>query len=204
MQRVAIARALAFEPDILLMDEAFNHLDAITARIMRFDLADILAMAKPTILFVTHDLSEAVFLADRIYMMKPSPARIFKEVVIDFPRASQARRPEVAWNRSWSRSFSACWRERDHDSRREDGRLAGGIGRRLAAALVDCSEADAGSGGAAGPSGHRCPAHDAGVKRAHEAAEMRLRGPALRVLAQLVLDSNGRRGVNLPDELHRE
>lgn len=85
-QRVAIARALAIEPDILLMDEPFSHLDAITARKMRFDLMDILAKAKPTILFVTHDLSEAVFLSDRIYMMKTNPARIFREVAIDFPR----------------------------------------------------------------------------------------------------------------------
>jgi NitT/TauT family transport system ATP-binding protein len=90
-QRVAIARALAIEPDILLMDEPFSHLDAITARKMRFDLMDILARARPTILFVTHDLAEAVFLSDRIYMMKTKPARIFKEVSIDFLRP---RKPE--------------------------------------------------------------------------------------------------------------
>jgi len=88
-QRVAIARALAIEPDILLMDEPFSHLDAITARKMRFDLMGILARAKPTILFVTHDLTEAVFLSDRIYMMKTRPARIFKEVSVDFPRPRQ-------------------------------------------------------------------------------------------------------------------
>jgi ABC-type nitrate/sulfonate/bicarbonate transport system ATPase subunit len=90
-QRVAIARALAIEPDILLMDEPFSHLDAITARKLRFDIAEILARAKPTILFVTHDLSEAVFLSDRIYMMTTKPARIFKEVPIDIPRP---RKPE--------------------------------------------------------------------------------------------------------------
>jgi NitT/TauT family transport system ATP-binding protein len=90
-QRVAIARALAIEPDILLMDEPFSHLDAITARKMRFDLTEILERAKPTILFVTHDLSEAVFLSDRIYMMSTKPARIFKQVPIDIPRP---RKPE--------------------------------------------------------------------------------------------------------------
>jgi NitT/TauT family transport system ATP-binding protein len=90
-QRVAIARALAIEPDILLMDEPFSHLDAITARKMRFDLMEILARAKPTILFVTHDLSEAVFLSDRIYMMSTKPARIFKQVPVEFPRP---RKPE--------------------------------------------------------------------------------------------------------------
>jgi NitT/TauT family transport system ATP-binding protein len=66
-------------------------LDAITARKMRFDLMEILARAKPTILFVTHDLSEAVFLSDHIYMMSTKPARIFKEVAVDFPRP---RKPE--------------------------------------------------------------------------------------------------------------
>ena len=92
-QRVAIARALAIEPDILLMDEPFSHLDAITARKMRFDLMAILARARPTILFVTHDLAEAVFLSDRIYMMSTKPARIFKRVSIDIPRP---RKPEDA------------------------------------------------------------------------------------------------------------
>jgi NitT/TauT family transport system ATP-binding protein len=92
-QRVAIARALAIEPDILLMDEPFSHLDAITARKMRFDLMEILTRAKPTILFVTHDLSEAVYLSDRIYMMSTRPARIFKEVPVEF---SRPRKPEDA------------------------------------------------------------------------------------------------------------
>jgi NitT/TauT family transport system ATP-binding protein len=92
-QRVAIARALAIEPDILLMDEPFSHLDAITARKMRFDLMDILQRAKPTILFVTHDLAEAVFLSDSIYMMSTKPARIFKRVTIDLPRP---RKPDDA------------------------------------------------------------------------------------------------------------
>jgi NitT/TauT family transport system ATP-binding protein len=92
-QRVAIARALVIQPDILLMDEPFSHLDAITARKMRLDLMDILQSAKPTILFVTHDLSEAVFLSDQIYMMSTRPARIFKRVAIDIPRP---RQPEDA------------------------------------------------------------------------------------------------------------
>jgi NitT/TauT family transport system ATP-binding protein len=92
-QRVAVARALAIEPDILLMDEPFSHLDAITARKLRFDLVDILAQARPTILYVTHDLAEAVFLSDRIYMMSTRPARIFREVTVDIARP---REPEDA------------------------------------------------------------------------------------------------------------
>jgi NitT/TauT family transport system ATP-binding protein len=94
-QRVAIARALAIEPDILLMDEPFSHLDAITARKMRFDLMEILARAKPTILFVTHDLPEAVFLSDHIYMMDTKPARIFKEVSVDVPRPRKPEDPTI-------------------------------------------------------------------------------------------------------------
>ena len=94
-QRVAIARALAIEPDILLMDEPFSHLDAITARKLRFDLMEILARAKPTILFVTHDLSEAVFLSDNICMMSTKPARIFKRVAIDVPRPRKLDEPAL-------------------------------------------------------------------------------------------------------------
>ena len=94
-QRVAIARALAIEPDILLMDEPFSHLDEITARKMRFDLMGILEMAKPTILFVTHDLGEAVFLSDQIYMMSTKPARIFKQISIDVPRPRQPEDPVI-------------------------------------------------------------------------------------------------------------
>ena len=94
-QRVAIARALAIEPDILLMDEPFSHLDAITARKLRFDLMEILQRAKPTILFVTHDLAEAVFLSDSIYMMSTKPARIFKRVTIDLPRPRKPDNPEL-------------------------------------------------------------------------------------------------------------
>jgi NitT/TauT family transport system ATP-binding protein len=75
------------------MDEPFSHLDAITARKLRFDLVDILAQARPTILYVTHDLSEAVFLSDRIYMMSTRPARIFRDVTVDIPRP---REPEDA------------------------------------------------------------------------------------------------------------
>ena len=94
-QRVAIARALAIEPDILLMDEPFSHLDEITARKMRFDLMEILMHSNPTILFITHDLGEAVFLADHIYMMSTKPARIFKHIKVDVPRPRKPEDPQI-------------------------------------------------------------------------------------------------------------
>jgi len=94
-QRVAITRALAIEPDILLMDEPFSHLDEITARKMRMDLMEILERAKTTILFVTHDLREAVYLSDNVYMMSTKPARIFKHVHVDLERPRKPEDPRL-------------------------------------------------------------------------------------------------------------
>jgi len=94
-QRVAIARALAIEPDILLMDEPFSHLDEITARKMRVDLMRILERAGPTILFVTHSLREAVFLSEEVYMMSVKPARIFKHLRVDIPRPREPEDPRL-------------------------------------------------------------------------------------------------------------
>jgi NitT/TauT family transport system ATP-binding protein len=85
-QRVGIARALSVEPDVLLMDEPFSHLDEITAKKMRNDLVDIWQRTKVTIFFVTHDLSEAALLSDRIIMLTQKPSRIFKEIDIKLPR----------------------------------------------------------------------------------------------------------------------
>ncbi|HEX7231501.1 MAG TPA: ABC transporter ATP-binding protein [Candidatus Binatia bacterium] len=94
-QRVAIARALAIEPDILLMDEPFSHLDEITARRMRVDLMRILERARPTILFVTHSLREAVFLSEDVYMMSLKPARIFKHLRVEIARPREPEDPRL-------------------------------------------------------------------------------------------------------------
>ena len=79
-QRVGIARALAVEPDILLMDEPFGALDAITRNSLQDELRRIHQETGKTILFVTHDLEEAVHLADRIIVLGGSPARIVRDV----------------------------------------------------------------------------------------------------------------------------
>jgi NitT/TauT family transport system ATP-binding protein len=85
-QRVEIARALAANPDIIYMDEPFGALDFITRLKMRTDLVRIWQREKKTILFVTHDIEEAVQLADRILVMSKRPASIQTVVPIDLPR----------------------------------------------------------------------------------------------------------------------
>jgi len=85
-QRVAIARALVIEPDVLLMDEPFSNLDELTARRMRVELLKIWQEERRTVLFVTHNPLEAVFLADRIYVFSPRPATVVSEVSVDIPR----------------------------------------------------------------------------------------------------------------------
>jgi NitT/TauT family transport system ATP-binding protein len=84
-QRVAIARALAVSPNILFMDEPFGALDAITRLKMQDDLLRITRTQKTTTIFVTHDIEEAVYLADRIAIMSASPGQIQKIVTVNLP-----------------------------------------------------------------------------------------------------------------------
>src|SRR5262245_22415997 len=88
-QRAAIARALAIEPDILLMDEPFSGLDEITARKMRGELIRIWRETGKTILFVTHSISESVFLSQHILVVSQKPARVFKRFSVDLPYPRQ-------------------------------------------------------------------------------------------------------------------
>ena len=88
-QRAAIARALVIEPDILLMDEPFSGLDEITARKMRGELTRIWQETGKTILFVTHSISESVFLSQQILIVSKKPATVFKRLAIDIPYPRQ-------------------------------------------------------------------------------------------------------------------
>ena len=85
-QRVALARVLAFNPKVLLMDEPFGALDAQTRKTMQEEVTRIWERTRKTIVFVTHDIEEAVFLGDRVVVLSARPGRIREEVRIDLPR----------------------------------------------------------------------------------------------------------------------
>jgi NitT/TauT family transport system ATP-binding protein len=91
-QRVAIARALLNKPQLLLMDEPFGALDAQTREVMHDLILHILALEKRTILFVTHDVQEAVYLADRVIVLAPGPGHIDSVWGIDLPPALERTR----------------------------------------------------------------------------------------------------------------
>jgi NitT/TauT family transport system ATP-binding protein len=85
-QRANLARALAVEPRLLLMDEPFSALDAQTREIMQQELLRIWSEAEPTVLFITHDIAEAVYLSDKVVVMSGRPGSIVEEISIDLPR----------------------------------------------------------------------------------------------------------------------
>ena len=93
-QRVGIARAFLVNPDVLLLDEPFSHLDALTGRSLRDYLQRIWLQTRKTALFVTHDVTEAVELADRIIMLRPGGVA-YDDIPIDLPRPRRSGDPAV-------------------------------------------------------------------------------------------------------------
>ncbi|HEU5129790.1 MAG TPA: ABC transporter ATP-binding protein [Glycomyces sp.] len=118
-QRVAIGRALAHSPSLLLMDEPFAALDAFTREEMSMELLRIWSATGKTIVFITHDIGEAVFLSDRIVVLAPRPGRVKEVVDIDLPRP---RDSEVRFTKEFADYHhhvrSLIYEDRDCDKER--------------------------------------------------------------------------------------
>jgi NitT/TauT family transport system ATP-binding protein len=95
-QRVAIARALAPGPKVLLMDEPFAALDAMTRGHLQDELIRIHELERCTTLFVTHNIDEAIRLADRVLIMSPNPGRVVADVMVSTPKPRVRTSPEFA------------------------------------------------------------------------------------------------------------
>ena len=120
-QRVSIARALSFSPALLLMDEPFGALDEMTRERLNLELLRIWERSGSTVVFVTHSISEAVFLSTRVVVMSPRPGRITGIVEIDLPQ------PRTTETREEPRFFELIREVRADAARRR--RLRGGAER---------------------------------------------------------------------------
>jgi NitT/TauT family transport system ATP-binding protein len=85
-QRVGIARALIHDPPVVVMDEPFAALDALTREQMALELQRMWSHSKKTVIFVTHSIPEAAFLSDRVVVLSPRPAKVVKDIAISLPR----------------------------------------------------------------------------------------------------------------------
>jgi NitT/TauT family transport system ATP-binding protein len=107
-KRASIARMLVYKPDTILMDEPFGALDAQTRMVMQHDLQAMLATEGASVLFVTHDITEAVLLSDSVVVLSRRPARVMSEIPIDLPRPRDMFEPHStpgfgeAYDRVWS------------------------------------------------------------------------------------------------------
>ena len=128
-QRVAIARALVPRPEVLLLDEPFSALDAFTRTDLQDHLLDLWSDLRPTLILVTHDVEEAIVLADRILVMKPRPGMIFEEIIDDLPRPRD--RQSAAFDHVKRRVLAALDRSLNRDKRVDDGQTKAESGAAL-------------------------------------------------------------------------
>ena len=128
-QRVAIARALVPRPEVLLLDEPFSALDAFTRADLQVHLLDLWADAKPTLIVVTHDVEEAIVLADRILVMRAHPGRLFEEIVCDLPRPRD--RQSAAFDFIKRRVLASLDRSLDRDVTTDDRETKAAAGAAL-------------------------------------------------------------------------
>ncbi|MPZ70727.1 MAG: ATP-binding cassette domain-containing protein [Actinobacteria bacterium] len=115
-QRVNLARALAVNPDLLLMDEPFAALDAQTREIMQAELLTIWRQTSKTVLFITHQINEAVYLSDRVIVMSARPGKILDDIQVDLPRP---RELAIKRSESFLRYEERIWRQLESEVRRE-------------------------------------------------------------------------------------
>jgi len=117
-QRVAIARALAVQPEVLVLDEPFGALDAITKEELQEELLTIWAERKPTVLMITHDIDEALFLADRVVMMTNGPAATIGEIMeVPFarPRSYEVIQADARYGQLRNHALDFLYRRFAHD-----------------------------------------------------------------------------------------
>jgi sulfonate transport system ATP-binding protein len=125
-QRVAIARALVPRPQVLLLDEPFSALDAFTRADLQLHLLDLWADFKPTLVMVTHDVEEAIVLADRIMVMRPRPGRVYEQIHCDLPRPRD--RQSAAFDFVKRRVLAALDRSLDRAVVTDDGETKAAAG----------------------------------------------------------------------------
>jgi sulfonate transport system ATP-binding protein len=125
-QRVAIVRALVPRPEVLLLDEPFSALDAFTRADLQDHLLDLWADMKPTLVMVTHDVEEALVLADRILVMRPRPGRVYEEIACDLPRPRD--RQSAAFDFVKRRVLAALDRSLDRAVITDDGETRAAAG----------------------------------------------------------------------------
>ncbi|MBI3964900.1 MAG: ABC transporter ATP-binding protein [Chloroflexi bacterium] len=112
-QRVALARTLALDPEILLLDEPFSALDYQTKLLMQQDLLNVLRDVNKTVLFITHDIQEAVCLSDRVLLMSKRPGMIKAEFTIDLPEEQSL--VDLRSSPRANEYFQQIWKELEHD-----------------------------------------------------------------------------------------